>query len=140
MATQYGTAVNFGFPTTANGITITGVSGTLLQSADHTKQADVFEVRDADGDIVNRTFYNQSDEATLEYIVTGTGLADAITNTALQTPGSLLVITACANMPSLVATTWQVEPGHKLSGSNMDAKKITVPLKKHAGVTATASA
>lgn len=136
MATQYGIPINFGFATTTDGITITGISGYLLQSADHTKQADIFEVRDADGDMANRTFYNFNDEASLEVIITGTNLAAAITNTALQTPGTILVISACANMPSLVATNWQVEPGHKVSGSNIDAKKITVPLKKFAGITA----
>lgn len=138
MASILGTAVNFGF-TGVNGITITGVSGTLLQSADLANQADVEEVRDADGDIVSRAFYNQSQDATLEYVVTGTNLAGAVTNSSLPTPGALLIITACASLPDLIATTWVVEPGPKVSGTNTTTKRITLGLKKHAGVTTIAS-
>lgn len=138
MATILGTAVNFGF-TGTNGITITGMSGTLLQSADLTNQADVEEVRDGDGDVVARAFYNQSFDASLEYVVTGTSIADSITNTALQTPGTIIVITACAGMPALIQTNWVVEPGVKASGTNTTVKRITLPLKRHAGVTAAAS-
>ena len=138
MATTLGTPVNFGF-TGTNGITIPGISGTLLQSADLTNQADVEEVRDADGDVVSRSFYNQNNDASLEYVVTGTTLADSITNTALQTPGTIIVITACTSMPELIATNWVVEPGVKVTGIHTSFKRITLSLKKYAAVTAIAS-
>lgn len=139
MATINGTPVNFGF-TGTGGIAITGLSGILLQSAEHSKRADCEEVRNGVGDVVVHGWYNIHDEAQLEWVVTGAGLADAITNTALQTPGTILVITACASMPSLIATTWEVQDGAKISGGNTNAKRITLPLKKYAGITAVAGA
>lgn len=146
MGTQYSgstiTAINFGFHSTALGITISGITGWLIQNGSHTKNADVYEVRDGDGDVVQRTFYNFNDDASLECIITdATNQAGAITNTtsALQTPGTIISITACAAMPSLVATNWQVESGIEISGSITDAKKVVCKLKKHAGITASNS-
>jgi hypothetical protein len=139
MATINGNPVNFGF-TGTNGIAITGLSGTMLQTAEHTKQADLEVARNGVGDEVTHGWYNIHDEATLEWIVTDTtNIAGAITNTALQTPGTILVITACASMPSLVATTWEVQSGCKISGSNVTAKRISLPLKKYAGITGAAA-
>lgn len=143
MAQQYSGAtkhaVNFSFTSTALGIT--GYStGFLLQSASQKKNADVYEVRGVDGNVVQRTFYNFNDEATLEAIITSTAdQATAITNTtaALKTPGTIVDITECNSMPSLVATTWQTESGVEISGSITDAKKCVVTLKKHAGITQT---
>ena len=144
MAQQYSGAtkhaINFSFTSTALGITITGITGWLLQSASHKKNADVYEVRGVDGDIVQRTFHNFNDEATLEAIITSAvDQATAITNTtaALITPGTIMVISACASFPSLVATTWQVESGIEVSGSIQDAKKVVCAIKKHAGITQT---
>lgn len=135
-----GTAVNFGFLTTANGITITGVSGTLLQSADHMASADVEVVRDGTGAEVVHAWYNDHDEATLEWIITGSGLAAAITNTALIRPGAFVVISACASFPGLVATTWEAQSDVKISGTNTNSKRFSIKLKKCAGITAAAGA
>jgi hypothetical protein len=135
-----GTAVNFGFLTTVNGITITGISGTLLQSADHMAKADVEIVRDGTGAEVVHAHYNDHDEATLEWIITGSGLAAAITNTALIRPGAFVVITACASMPQLIATTWEARDGVKISGTNTNSKRFSLPITKYPGVTAVASA
>lgn len=140
MAVINGTAINFGF-TGSNGIAITGLSGTLLQSLDHSKGADVESVRNGLGDIVSRGWYDLHDEATIEWVITGTGLANAITNTTLSslTPGAFIVVTACASDPDVVAT-WEVQSGAKITGSNTNAKRISVPVHKRAGVTAVASA
>lgn len=134
--------INFGFKTTTNGITVTGTgTGTmLLQSAEYSKNADVYEARDGQGNVVSQTFYNQNDEAKLESIVIGSGLADAITQTTIPEVGTIITISACASMTSLVATNWIVQPGISVSGSNTDAKKVTYPLKKYAGITAVAGA
>src|SRR4051794_613203 len=110
MATINGTPVNFGF-TGSNGIAITGITGWLLQEAEHSKDADVEVVRNGVGDEVIHGWYNQQDKATLSYVITdATNIAGAITNTtaALIVPGTFFVVTACASMPSLVATTWEV--------------------------------
>lgn len=139
MATVNGTPVNFGF-TGTNGITITGLTGLLLQSADYTKNADMEEIKDGDGDVVTVIFSNQNEEASLEFVVTdATNIAGAITNTTVSTPGAIIVISACASMPSLVQTNWIVQSGGKISGTNTTAKRITLPIKRYAGVTAVAS-
>jgi hypothetical protein len=139
MATQLGAAVSFGF-TGTDGIAASQLTGKIiLQSADLSKAADVEEIRDADGDVVNRTFYNQSQEASLEFIPTGGSMATARTNGALLEPGAIVNITACADIPELVATNWIVDTGGRISGSNTGAKRVTLPLKRHAGVTAAAT-
>ena len=141
MPVSNGTAVNFVF-TGTNGITITGISGTLLQSAEYSAEADKDEVRSAVGDIINRNWYDQRTKATLEWVITGTGLANAITNTAIAslTPGTIITISACASMPDLVGTTWEVQSGASIKGSNTTAKRLSVPLEKRAGITAASSA
>ena len=140
MPTINGTAVNFGF-TGTNGIVITGISGTLLQSADYSAEADKDEVRSGQGDIVNRSWYDQHIKATLEWVITGTGLAAAITNTAVAAmlPGAILVITACASEPDLIATNWEVIRS-SIKGSNTNSKRVTLEIEKRAGITAVASA
>ncbi len=131
--------MNFGF-TGVGGITITGISGILLQTAEQTKAADCEVGRNGVGDEVAHGWYNPHDEGSLEWIVSGTGLADAITNTTIvKTPGTIIVITACANMPDLVATNWEVQSGAKTSGSNTSFKRITLPVKKFPGITAVAT-
>lgn len=140
MAQINGRAVNFGFVTTTDGITISGLSGVLLQSADQSKAADVEIARNGAGEEVTHGWYNIHDEATLEYVVAGTGLADAIANTVLQSPGTFVNITACASMPTLVATTWEVQPGCKITKTNTNFAKISIPLKKFTNITAAAGA
>ena len=141
MATINGTAVNFGF-TGTNGIVITGLSGTMLQSADYSAEADKDEVRSGVGDIVSREWYDQHIKATLEWVITGTGLANALVNTAIAgiLPGTIIVITTCASMPDLVATNWEVMSGGSIKGTNTNAKRMSVPLEKRAGITAAAGA
>lgn len=140
MATSNGTAVNFGF-TGTNGITITGISGTLFQNLDYSGEADKDEVRSGVGDIVNRNWYDQRLKATLEWVITGTGLGNAITNTAVAglLPGTILAISAAASAPDLVATSWEVQRV-SIKGSNTNAKRITIELEKRAGITAASGA
>lgn len=144
MPTINGVPVNFGFTGSlgadkSQGITITGVSGVLLQSADQTKVADREVARNGTGDKVTSGHYDIHDQGTLSYIVTGTDIATAIANTVLQTPGTLLVVSACASMPSLVATTWEVLSGAKLEKTNTGFAKVTIPIEKNPNITAAAS-
>jgi len=139
MATINGVAVNFGFTGSAGGIAITGLSGVFLQSAEHEAQADVEIVRDGDGDEVIHAWHNQHEMARLEWVITGgTTIAAAITNTTLSNilPGAIIVITACANIPALIATSWEVQAGSRISGTNVDSKRISLSIKKCPGVTA----
>lgn len=140
MGQSNGTALNFGY-TGGDGITITGISGTLLQSADHSVEADKEETRTGQGDIVNRFWYDQHSKASIEWVVKGTGLANAIVNSTLAalTPGTILVVSACASDPDLVATTWEVQRA-SLKGSNTTSKRITCEVEKRAGITAASTA
>jgi hypothetical protein len=140
MATNLGTAVNFAFPTTTNGITITNFTG-LLQSADITEGGDMEEVGDGDGDLASETHYNKSQTANIEIVVTGTNIAAAITNSALATNGAkgvFLPITACAGMPELISNYWRIMES-KVSKGNTSSARINFQLKKNAGITAAAS-
>lgn len=132
-----GTAVNFGFATTSGGITITGITGVLLQNADYSAEADKDEVRDGNGNIVSRNWYDPHLKATLEWVITGTGIAAAITNTAIAAlaPGTILVISACASVPDLVATNWEVVASPSIKASNTTSKRVSVPVEKRAGIT-----
>jgi hypothetical protein len=140
MSVQNGTAVVFAY-TGTNGITISGISGTLLQSAEQSAEADHEDTRSGAGDIIARSWYDQHRKATLEWVVTGTGLANAIVNRTLAslTPGAIISITACASQPDLVATNWEVMSS-KDAGSNTSSGKISVQVEKRAGITAAASA
>lgn len=134
-----GTAVVFGFQSTTNGITITGVTGLLLQSKNSTRQSDKEMVRNAIGDRVSEIYYDQNDTVTLETVQTGSGLAAAITNYVYQNPGAIIVISACAADPELIQTNWIVDSCTKAQ-SNTSAAKLTLTLHRAAGITAVASA
>jgi hypothetical protein len=136
-----GTAVNFGY-TGAGGITITGIAGTLLQSSDLSAEADKDEVRQLQGDIVSRNWYDQHYKATLEWVVSGTGIAVAITNSTIApvTPGTIIVISACASQPDLVATNWECMSGASAKKSVTGQTRFSVPVEKRAGITAAQSA
>lgn len=135
-----GVAVNFGFAT-AHGTVATAFTGKMaLQSLDYEETADEEQVKGAYGALVNRSFYNPGYKATLEYVPTGATVAAAITNTTLPTIGSIVNITACAEMPALVKSNWIVVPGGRITGSNTAAKRITLNLESHAGVTAAIAA
>jgi len=141
MATINGIPVNFGF-TGTDGIQITGLTANLLlQSADESAEADKDEVRAGQGDIVNRSWYDQHKKASLECVITAAGIAAAVTATTLASllPGTIIIISACASMPDLVATTWEVQSGAAIKGSNTNAKRVTIPLEIRAGITAAAA-
>ena len=139
MSTQVGAAAcDFGFNTTTGGITIsgTGVGTLLLQSGSVSNQAKVEEAMDSVGSTVQRAFYDQSQDASLEYVVKGSSITDAKAQATIPDPGSIVTITACASFPALVQTNWIVEPGVQMSKSNTSFNKVTLPLKRHAGITA----
>ena len=139
MATINGTAVNFGF-TGTNGITITGISGTLLQSADVSAESERTEVANGTGDHVTHAFFDPHFKATLEWTVTGTSLSNAVVNTALASllPGAFIVISACASNPDLVATG-EVQSGATTKKTNKDSARLSVSIEKRTNITAVAT-
>ena len=132
-----GTAINFAFAA-ADGATITGITG-HIQNVKWTKDADREEYKDATGYLTSEAIFNEHDMLELEILVTGTNLAGAITNSNPPAAGSFFPITVCAALPNLVSNFWRCMPGSSISGSNVDAKRINVTLRKDAGITATAT-
>jgi len=140
-----GTPCNFGLHTTTGGITVSGptdLTGKLiLQSAEYSKAATNDRTGDEVGNVVISAWYDAHTKATLEWVPIGSNLAGAITNTAIGgfIPGAFVTIAACASMPELVATTWEIVGETKVTGSNTSQKKVTVNIEKRAGITAVAT-
>jgi hypothetical protein len=136
-----GVGVNIGYAGTPGGITFNdaGVQPKLiLQTADASNDAENYEVYDEAGNLTISAWLNPQNKAMLEFVVTGAGGADAIAQTTAVMgiqPGDILVVTACAAMPNLVRTNWEVLSGPKVAGSNKDAKKFTVNIRASAGIT-----
>ena len=143
-----GLAVNFGFSSTSWGITITGLTGFLIQTAEETADAKLEAVMGPTGDDVLHGWHGFVTDATLECVITdlsGNSIATALTNTTLTgvTAGTFITITACAAMPDLATTShnvWEVQTGAKISKSNTTAAKISIPIKRLVNITAAASA
>src|SRR5690348_10969015 len=133
MPNQNGRAVNFGF-TGADGIIITGISGTLLQSADQSAVADKEEARTLQGDIVARQWYDVHAVAVLEWVIAGVtnSIASALVNTTLSAmqPGTIVNISQCNSMPDLVGSNWEVMSGVSIKGSTTTNKRLSVTLEK----------
>lgn len=99
-------------------------------------------VEDEVGNVVTSAWMDPHQKVTLELIIKSDTLANVITATttiAAIKPGDLLTVSACQQMPSLVATNWEVMDSPKVAGSNKDAKKFTCSLEARPGITAAAS-
>jgi hypothetical protein len=136
-----GIAVNFGFVSSGSDYGIVDqagiLSGYLLQSADNETGADKEEVRVLQGDISSRNWYDIHQKASLRLFISGSGRANARANTVVGsfTPGVILVITACASNPDLVASNWECQAGTKIAGDITKSAEITIPLEKRPGIT-----
>jgi hypothetical protein len=141
MATVLGYPVNFAFDTISGITSTTGISlagKMLLQSADVSKVSKNEEVFSGTGELASESYWDQRLRANLEYIPTGSSLADAVTNTTIPAPGTIVNITACASLPLLVAI-WHVKGEPKISKSNTGAAKVTLPLEYSASITVAAT-
>ena len=137
-----GTAVNVGYAGTTNGIALTTITNAVvsavLQSHDLSKEATRSLVENEVGDRMTSIWTDPYAKASLKFIVKGTGLADAIAQTALIeaiNPGDFLICTACQQEPGMVATNWEVQSSPKITGTNKTAKEWTVELEKAPGIT-----
>ena len=134
-----GTPVNFSFQSAA-GIVITGLSGILLQSANLKKPTKRTLAMDGNG---NRTTSVHSDpiqSLTLKWKVSGTGLANAITNTTLQANGNLVQITSFPTMPDVNAGHFFEVINGEITGTNEDVKEISLDLEDAPNIQSAAAA
>lgn len=128
MATTKGKYIIFGNPTTAG--TISGM-GTLdlLQGAEYSNQSDAEEVRDRDGDVASKTFYNNRARLSLDWVITS-GTTGGLTVAAVLAPGTTLAI-ADASL-SVISDTYQVtEEGVSLTTSNTGAVRARISLENY---------
>ena len=142
-----GTPVNIGYAGTAGGIAMTTITSAAikatLQSSDYSNEATRGLVENEVGDRMTSFWTDKYAKASLKFVITGSGLADVIAQTAVIEaiqPGDFLTVTACQQEPALVGTTWEVQTSPKISGTNKTAKEWTVELEKAAGITAVAAA
>ena len=139
-----GIPVNFGFKSTAGdyGITGTPFTGYLLQNVNYETGADVEDVRALQGDKVSRNWYDLHKKGTFVFVIAAAaGRASAITATALAAflPGTILVVTACASHPDLVAANLECQAGAKIVGDITKSAELTVPVEIRAAITAAQS-
>jgi hypothetical protein len=126
MATTVGKYIIFGNPTIA--ATITGMGSlNLLQSAEFNEASDAEEVRDFDGDVASKTFYNKRARLNLDWVLTS-GTAAALTVGAVLSPGTTLVV--ADSKLNVVSTTYMVsEEGVTISTSNTGAARARISLQ-----------
>ena len=134
-----GTPVNFTFQSAA-GIVITGISGILLQSASYSQKTKRSLVMDGNGSRTTSLHADQIVSAKLKWKVSGTGQANAISNTTLLSPGAFVTITACQTMPDLVSSSHYEVIDAELSGTNEDVKEISLDIELAAGIQSLATA
>lgn len=142
--TQNGVPVNFSFATAA-GVTLTGsaddgttfssIAGVLLQRASEKKQSNRTLVKDGTGDRATSIHNDRVIAASLTWVVSGSNLAAAITNSTLSRPGNFIRITALATMPDLPHATnlWEII-SCDLPASNDGVKEITYELEYSAAI------
>ena len=141
MATVNGTPVNFTFGSST--IAFTNLTGTLVQGIDYGLASTRSVVKNQNGDRVTSAHCDQIRTATIEWIVSGTTMATAITNTVLNVPGTYIVITSCLAIPEMAiggtagasgTGKWEVI-SCRLPGKNDDVMRITIEIEYAAGIT-----
>ena len=133
MATVRGTPVVFSY-TTAAGVTITGFTGYLLQSATLKNEADEYKVKSGQGKTVTRIVEDPVKRMDLSFEISGVDRATAITNAALPALNTFAPITACAELPEVVSNFWIVESVDKPT-SNTGTMKVNMTLGLYPEIT-----
>jgi hypothetical protein len=123
------TGVGFCWLGTTGTTTLTA-STFAFQNRDVTKDADIFEGRDSNGEVIGKYYYNQNQKANLTYLVIGATL-NGSASVQLPTPGDVFVTTDASLTD--IAGNWYVQPGAKAGNSNKDATMVSVPLARTAG-------
>lgn len=147
--TQNGTPVNFSFASAAgitisisanDGSTFSSLAGILLQRADEKKQSNRTLVKSGLGDRVTSIHNDRFNAVSLTWVVSGSNLAAAITNSTLSQPGNFIKITACATMPDIVhaSNLWEIISA-SLPKTNDGVAEITYELEYAAGIQARAT-
>src|SRR5436853_4031855 len=91
MANKFlGVAVNFGVSSTT--LTGSGIGTFKLQDNDTSRKAKKEDIQDGDGRTVQRSVYDESEEATFEYVISAATIAAAVTATTIPDIGTLVTV------------------------------------------------
>ena len=102
-----------------------------MQTRDHEYKTEVESIRDGSGTTVSRVYYDASEEATFEYVATGTnGVVNA--TVTVPTNGALMTVTD-ASYSAIAGSTWIVE-NVATKVSNTSAVRVTVKLSRWPGI------
>lgn len=110
----------------------TGIGTFKLQSRDHSLNADTDMVQDATGYVVNKTYFNHTETATLDYVPTDTGSGGDLTPT-IPALGNILTITDTV-YTAIAGTNWMVD-GVNTKSSNTSAMRVTLNLTRYGNIT-----
>jgi hypothetical protein len=112
--------------------TVSGAGTFKLQSTDHTLQAATDMVQDGSGFTVNKTYYDFSESATLECVITGTNGTGNVSPT-LAEPSDIITITDSV-YTQLAGTDWLVD-SVSVKRSNTSAMRVTYNLTRYPLIT-----
>ena len=136
MPVQNGTSVNFGFAA-IGGFTIGGFQATLVQRVSESVGAEREVIKNYQGDRVADVHTDQVLKCELEVVISATGgiaAAKALTVLGGLSPGTNIIIAACAEMPDLASNYWEVVGSPRIEGTNTTAKRVTIPIERCAGI------
>lgn len=144
-ATQIGTAIVFGMPdvtslktgTTQVAAAAATAKAWLVTGLNYSKTSQLVETSDADGDVVNATFYGFNEEATLDVYPASTTIANAKTANTVPAIGSVLqiVLSGATEEADVAASTgyWTVTGAQK-TRSNTSTAMFSLTLKRWGGI------
>ena len=137
MANKFlGVGVNFGLAST--GFTGSGIGTFKLQDNDHSKKAKTEDIQDENGRTVQRSVFDESEEATFEYIPSGSTTALAVAASTIPDIGTLATVTDTTNYTAIAGTNWIVADV-TTKRTNKGALKVTLKLERFPGITAVTS-
>jgi len=128
-----GLAVSWGLGATT--ITVGGVNCGLGQSSDTEMKTEVAVAKDQRGTTVQRTNFDPTDTATMEFVFAIAGSYDIGTaSITYPTQGTLVTVVAGDTNDPLTGTNWIVDTV-SVKATNTDAKKVALKLTRYAGIT-----
>ncbi len=107
-----------------------------LQTRDHTLKSEMETVRDAEGVTVNKTYYDPNQEATLEFVTTGSA---GVGNAKPELPAIGDVVSLSDDVYTQIAGTvtganvWMVDEVSTKS-SNTSAMRVTIRITRYNGI------
>lgn len=155
MANTQGTKYVFGSPATlalydaAGALVVTGYVSPDLESYDITHEADTEEVRNSAGEVVGHIGYNNRLTLTVNFIPSGTSVANALLAASLPDVNGTCVITGAPVIEiggytdainAATGNRWIYAGGGSIKTTQTGKATGTITLKRYANLTASGAA